>query len=64
MCMTGLCIYEHPKDGSCQLRFGRPIPSDAYCKVMDAEYEEHDPGKCGCEYRGNNMWSCGHIDHL
>lgn len=26
------------------------------------EPTEHDPEKCGCEYRGMNMWSCGHID--
>jgi len=24
--------------------------------------EEHDPEKCGCEYRGMAMWSCGHVD--
>ncbi len=24
---------------------------------------EHDPKKCGCKYRGNDCWSCGHIDH-
>ncbi len=23
---------------------------------------EHDPVNCGCEYRGNDMWSCGHVD--
>ena len=23
----------------------------------------HDPDKCGCEYRGDDMWSCGHIDN-
>jgi len=26
------------------------------------EAEQHDPDECGCTYRGNNMWSCGHID--
>jgi hypothetical protein len=31
--------------------------------IADLEYiEEHDPDTCGCEYRGNNMWSCGHIN--
>jgi hypothetical protein len=24
--------------------------------------KEHDPDECGCEYLGNNTWSCGHID--
>jgi hypothetical protein len=23
---------------------------------------EHDPTLCGCEYKGCDMWSCGHID--
>jgi len=23
---------------------------------------EHDPDLCGCEYRGDNLWSCGHAD--
>ena len=23
---------------------------------------EHDPATCGCEYKGNNCWSCGHVD--
>ena len=34
------------------------------CDVFDLEQEliEHDPEGCGCEYRGMNMWSCGHID--
>ena len=26
------------------------------------EPEEHDPADCGCEYLGNNIWSCGHVD--
>ena len=25
---------------------------------------EHDPELCGCEYRGSDMWSCGHVDGL
>jgi hypothetical protein len=24
---------------------------------------EHDPELCGCNYIGNNLWSCGHEDH-
>jgi hypothetical protein len=29
---------------------------------VDLNRKEHDPDLCGCEYKGNNMWSCGHID--
>jgi|TARA_Y100000310_G_scaffold56232_1_gene51576 hypothetical protein len=29
---------------------------------IDLDAEDHDPQVCGCEYRGMNMWSCGHID--
>ena len=25
---------------------------------------EHNPQECGCEYLGNDSWSCGHIDNL
>ena len=24
---------------------------------------EHNPDECGCQYVGNDMWTCGHIDN-
>lgn len=36
--------------------YGNLIPKD--------EPEEHDPEVCGCEHKGNSMWSCDHIDNL
>ena len=40
------------------------IDENGKCEIFDLEQEliEHDTESCGCEYRGNNMWSCGHID--
>lgn len=33
-------------------------------KCIEQEHDyEHNPDICGCEYRGNGMWSCGHIDN-
>jgi len=39
---------------------------DAFCAdpgVLEGTIE-HDPETCGCEYRGNDMWSCGYIDNM
>ena len=29
---------------------------------MGEDSDEHDSGNCGCDYIGNNIWSCGHVD--
>ena len=32
------------------------------CEDCRFKGEPHDPEVCGCEYIGQHMWSCGHID--
>ena len=41
------------------------VDEDEYSQPCDRfkPVKEHDPKTCGCEYRGNDMWSCGHIDN-
>lgn len=36
---------------------------DCMNPATDEPAVQHSPEMCGCEYRGNDAWSCGHIDN-
>lgn len=63
-----IAAWQHIIDnGLCQTLqgwFGRTAKTLIDAGVCQpAPVSEHDPEICGCEYLGNDMWTCGHIDN-